>query len=159
MTTQNAIVNYKIGKAAFAIELQSDENAITGCRMLGRRNDGSAGAPRKGVMGAAAMQLKNYFAGRLNALEAPLALGGTEFQKMVWEAARTIPPGEVRSYAWLAAKVGNPRAVRAVASALGANPALLFVPCHRVLRSNGDLGGFSCGLEWKELLLEHERSR
>lgn len=158
MSTEKHVVPCKVGKTEFAVELRAENNEIIGCWMLGPRKVTADADKPKGVLGKAAVQLKNYFAGKTHSLDLPLKLKGTDFQQTVWEAARSIPPGETRSYMWLAQKVGNPRAVRAVASALGANPALLFVPCHRVLRSNGDLGGFSCGLEYKELLLQHEKA-
>lgn len=71
--------------------------------------------------------------------------GGSPFQQQVWAAARQIPAGETRSYAQLAQAMGHPGASRALANALGANPCLLFIPCHRVIRSDGRLGGFSAG--------------
>jgi O-6-methylguanine DNA methyltransferase len=157
MAEKNARINCEIAGTKFVVQLSGDGETLTGCWMLGRRT----AAPEvqlEGVLAEAAGQLQAYFAGETDVLDVALSLKGSEFQQRVWDAARTIPAGEVRSYSWLAQKVGNPRAVRAVASALGANPALLFVPCHRVLRSNGDLGGFSCGLEWKQLLLAHEKS-
>jgi O-6-methylguanine DNA methyltransferase len=80
----------------------------------------------------------------------------TAFQREVWQAARTIPYGETRSYKWLAEKVGKPKATRAVGSALGKNPLPVIVPCHRVIGSNGDLTGFRSGLDVKIRLLELE---
>lgn len=81
------------------------------------------------------------------------AIKGTPFQKRVWRAIATIPRGETRSYAWLARKVGNPKAYRAVAAACGANPLAPLIPCHRVIASDGSLGGFSGGLSLKRRLL------
>ena len=88
--------------------------------------------------------------------ELPLDLRGTAFQVKVWEALRAIPRGTTRSYAQVAADIGSPRAVRAVGSACGANPVALAVPCHRVLRSDGGLGGYRWGLATKEALLSAE---
>jgi len=81
---------------------------------------------------------------------------GTPFQQKVWRAIQTIPKGQTRSYTWLARKVGRPKAVRAVANACGANPYPIVVPCHRVIRSDGTLGGFSGGLKLKRKLLAAE---
>ncbi len=100
--------------------------------------------------------VRHYLEGTQRDLDAYLAPDGTPFQRAVWDATRGIPYGEVRSYAWVARQIGNPKGVRAVAQALGANPLLLFVPCHRVVRSNGDLGGFGCGLDIKLRLLSLE---
>ena len=88
----------------------------------------------------------------------PLDVRGTAFQEAVWQALKAIPPGETRSYGELAASVGNPAAVRAAGSACGANPVAVLVPCHRVRRSDGNLGGYAYGLERKRALLERERS-
>jgi methylated-DNA-[protein]-cysteine S-methyltransferase len=83
---------------------------------------------------------------------------GTPFQKRVWETTRKIPYGETRSYLWVAREMKRPRAARAVGQALGANPVPLIVPCHRVLTSSGDLGGFGGGVEMKRRLLQLESS-
>ena len=82
--------------------------------------------------------------------------GATGFQREVWQAARLIPRGETRSYAWLAGRIGRPLAARAVGQALGRNPLPVVVPCHRVLAADGKLGGFSGGLTMKKLLLRLE---
>lgn len=84
---------------------------------------------------------------------------GTEFQRQVWQVLRKIRPGQTRSYAEVAQRVGNPKAVRAVGGACGANPIPVFVPCHRVLAANRALGGFSGGLDWKRALLKREGIR
>ncbi len=86
-------------------------------------------------------------------------LQGTEFQKKVWAGLLAIPHGTTLSYASLAKKIGRPTAIRATASACGRNPVPLIIPCHRVVASDGGLGGFSGGLAWKRLLLGIEQSR
>ena len=78
------------------------------------------------------------------------------FEWDVWHCAKTIPFGETRSYGWIARKIGNPGAARAVGQALGANPWPLLVPCHRIIRTDGTIGGFSSGLKWKRYLLKYE---
>lgn len=88
----------------------------------------------------------------------PLDVQGTAFQEAVWQALRAIPPGETRSYAEIAAVVGKPGAVRAAGSANGANHVAVLIPCHRVIRSDGSLGGYAYGLEIKQKLLERERT-
>ncbi len=85
-----------------------------------------------------------------------LAPSGTEFQRRVWRAISAIPWGETRSYAWLAMKAGRPTAVRAAANACGANPLPIVIPCHRVIASDGSIGGFSSGLNLKRRLLAIE---
>ncbi|HUQ12972.1 MAG TPA: bifunctional DNA-binding transcriptional regulator/O6-methylguanine-DNA methyltransferase Ada [Novosphingobium sp.] len=86
----------------------------------------------------------------------PLDVKGTAFQEAVWRELRKIPPGETRSYAQIAAAAGNPKAVRAAGSANGANNVAVLIPCHRVVRSDGSLGGYAYGLEIKRKLLERE---
>jgi len=87
----------------------------------------------------------------------PLDVRGTAFQMQVWHALQKIPRGETRSYAEVARSIGRPEAIRAVASACGANPAALVVPCHRVVQSDGGLGGYHWGIERKRRLLGAER--
>ena len=87
----------------------------------------------------------------------PLDVAGTAFQEAVWRELRRIPPGETRSYAQIAAAVGHPSAVRAAGSANGANNVAVLIPCHRVVRSDGSLGGYAYGLQRKSALLERER--
>lgn len=98
-----------------------------------------------------------YFAGDIRAIDAiPVETGGTPFQQSVWHALRTIPAGRTASYGDIARAIGNPRAVRAVGRANGANPIPIVVPCHRVIGGTGSLIGYGGGLERKTWLLEHE---
>jgi AraC family transcriptional regulator of adaptative response/methylated-DNA-[protein]-cysteine methyltransferase len=99
----------------------------------------------------------DFLAEPKQALALPLDLRGSAFQIRVWDALRRIPPGQTRSYAELAAMVGAPRAVRAVARACAVNPVSLAVPCHRVVAADGALTGYRWGLERKRALLERER--
>jgi AraC family transcriptional regulator of adaptative response/methylated-DNA-[protein]-cysteine methyltransferase len=86
----------------------------------------------------------------------PVDVAGTAFQEAVWQELRRIPAGETRSYADIAAAVGKPKAVRAAGSANGANNVAVLIPCHRVVRSDGNMGGYAYGIERKEKLLERE---
>ena len=107
-----------------------------------------------------AAALAAYFAGDLRAIDAlEVEPEGTPFQRSVWAALRTIPAGTTWSYAQLARAVGHPTATRAVGAANGRNPIALVVPCHRVIASDGTLGGYGGGLEMKRWLLRHERSQ
>jgi methylated-DNA-[protein]-cysteine S-methyltransferase len=100
-----------------------------------------------------------YFAGDLAALdELTVKTAGTEFQRSVWAALRTIPAGETRTYGQLATAIGKPKAVRAAGLANGQNPVAVIVPCHRVIGANGTLTGYAGGLERKQWLLDHERA-
>jgi methylated-DNA-[protein]-cysteine S-methyltransferase len=101
--------------------------------------------------------LAEYFAGERTRFTLPLDIVGTPFQRQVWEALRTIPFGETRSYAEIAVHIGRPRAVRAVGAANGRNPLSIVAPCHRVIGSGGQLTGFAGGLEVKARLLAFEQ--
>lgn len=103
-----------------------------------------------------AKQIEAVIAGKLPAWKVPLDLRGTEFQKRVWKELARVPWGKTYSYSELAAKVGAPRAVRAVASACARNPVGIVVPCHRILRKGGGLGGYYWGLDRKRQLLKRE---
>jgi AraC family transcriptional regulator of adaptative response/methylated-DNA-[protein]-cysteine methyltransferase len=96
--------------------------------------------------------------GENTVIDLPLDIRATAFQKKVWEALRHIPKGETRSYAQLARDIGEPRAIRAVANACASNPVAVAVPCHRVVRSDGDLAGYRWGTERKKKLLQAERT-
>jgi len=110
--------------------------------------------------GQVADDVAAYFGGERVELACKLDLSGfTEFQREVWEAARKIGYGEIRSYKWVADTMGRPGAARAVGQALSKNPVPVIVPCNRVVRADGGLGGFGSGLRWKIMLLEMERRR
>lgn len=102
-------------------------------------------------------ELSQYFEGKLHVFKTPLYLLGSLFQKRVWEELQKIPYGETRSYAQLAATIGKPSAFRAVANANGANQFAIVIPCHRVINSNGELGGYGGGLPRKKWLIHHEK--
>jgi O-6-methylguanine DNA methyltransferase len=101
-------------------------------------------------------ELKAYFSGKLKRFKTPIQFVGTPFQMRVWQELENIPYGETRSYMEIAEAIGKPTAFRAVAQAIGANPLLLIVPCHRVINADGKLGGFSAGIHRKQWLLSHE---
>ena len=101
-------------------------------------------------------QLDEYFDGQRRDFHLPLRPEGTEFQKKVWQVLYHIPYGQVISYRELAARVGSPRAFQAVGQANGHNPLPILIPCHRVIAADGNLGGYSGGLERKRFLLHLE---
>ena len=103
--------------------------------------------------------IARYFAGDLTAIDSvPVQTAGTPFQRDVWSALREIPCGTTISYAALAARIGRPKAVRAVGLANGSNPVGVVVPCHRVIGSDGSLTGYGGGIERKRWLLRHEHA-
>ena len=113
---------------------------------------------RCAVLQAAATQIHEYLCGDRQVFDLPLDLRGTSFQKRVWQELVRIPFGVLVSYGAVAAAIGKPRAVRAVGGAIGRNPLLFVVPCHRVVGKNGDLTGFSAGMSHKRWLLAHEQA-
>ncbi|MBB6449628.1 methylated-DNA-[protein]-cysteine S-methyltransferase [Geomicrobium halophilum] len=102
-------------------------------------------------------ELEEYFGGLRESFTQPLDLHGTAFQREVWEILGQIIYGETYTYSGVAEQLGKPTALRAVASAIGANPVLIATPCHRVVRKNGSLSGYRGGLEMKRHLLEIEK--
>jgi methylated-DNA-[protein]-cysteine S-methyltransferase len=115
--------------------------------------------PDRGLLKEPARQLTAYFNGTLREFDTPVAPVGTPFQLAVWTALQQIPYGETVSYGELARRLGNPRAVRAVGLANGANPIAIVIPCHRVIGSNGSLVGYGGGLPIKQALLALERGQ
>jgi methylated-DNA-[protein]-cysteine S-methyltransferase len=104
-------------------------------------------------------RLNKYLSGQEVVFNDKLDLSdATVFQRQVWETTRLIPYGETRSYRWIAEQMKRPQAARAVGQALSRNPLLIIIPCHRVIASNGSLGGFKGGLETKKQLLKIEKS-
>jgi methylated-DNA-[protein]-cysteine S-methyltransferase len=102
-------------------------------------------------------QLLDYLAGRRDAFDVPLDFSqGTSFQRQVWRTLQRVPYGKLRSYRWIAARVGGPHYARAVGNAVGANPLPIVIPCHRIVAHNASLGGFSGGLSVKRKLLSLE---
>jgi methylated-DNA-[protein]-cysteine S-methyltransferase len=102
-------------------------------------------------------QLSDYFDGTLKEFHQPMQfLSGTDFEQRVWRSLIEVPYGETRTYKWLAERIGNPKAVRAVGHALGSNPIPIVLPCHRIIGSDGSLVGYTGGLDIKRRLLDLE---
>lgn len=115
-------------------------------------------APKQACLPQACAQLQEYFAGQRRAFDLPLHFKfGTEFQRQIWQALRSIPYGQTSQYATIASQAGRPAAVRAAGGAIGRNPMSVIVPCHRVIGRDGSLTGFSGGLHRKQALLALER--
>jgi methylated-DNA-[protein]-cysteine S-methyltransferase len=125
-------------------------------RIIERRFNGATLVEKSDAFGHAET-LARYFEGDVESIDAiKTAADGTDFQRAVWKALRTIPVGTTMSYGALARQIGQPAAVRAVGLANGANPIAIVVPCHRVIGSDGSLTGYGGGLEKKRWLLAHE---
>ncbi len=144
-TTERGVCAVRFGEndAALLRELKHD----LGAAEIHRDDQGLA---------SVAAQVKQLLAGSAATLNIPVDIQGTAFQQLVWETLRKIPSGETRSYAQVAATIGRPKAVRAVANACASNPVALVVPCHRVVQKNGSLAGYRWGVKRKKMLLEKE---
>ena len=119
---------------------------------------GESAQPLYGFPPAWVGAIAAYLAGRQRCLDLPLDIQATAFRMAVWNYLRTIPYGEVRTYTEVAAGIGSPKAVRAVGHACAVNPLAVIIPCHRVVRTTGELGGYRWGLWRKRALIELERS-
>lgn len=150
------------------IELAASNNGITAIVLpsstrTGEQNGHIPGSDSKSSDAAAAMltqarqQVIEYLGGKRRDFSVPVDMSqGTAFQRRVWRAILRIPYGRVRSYQWVAERVGGKQYARAVGMALGANPVPIIVPCHRIIAHDGSLGGFGCGLPMKRRLLRLE---
>jgi len=118
---------------------------------------GVVGSANNPVLQQGCAELDEYFAGKRKNFEVAIAFSGTPFQYRVWQELLKIPYGKTISYAELSCASGSPKAHRAAGSANGKNPIAIIIPCHRVISSNGGLGGYAYGLEAKKQLLELEK--
>ena len=136
-----------------AIERVSRASVVSRAKVSGRAKVSPRAARHADT---AVRQLREYFAGTRRKFTVPLHLEGTEFQQQAWAAMCGIRYGHTLSYAQQAKAIGKPKAVRAIGSANGANPVPIIVPCHRVIASDGSLGGYALGLAMKRYLLALE---
>jgi methylated-DNA-[protein]-cysteine S-methyltransferase len=137
------------------LEIEAAGNAIS--RLVFCETPGVAIKPDNRVLRQCCAELDEYFAGKRKEFDVKTTFGGTQFQHKVWKELLQIPYGKTISYAQLAKAAGNPKACRAAGSANGKNPVAIIIPCHRVIASNGSLGGYAYGLEVKKLLLNLEK--
>ena len=135
-------------------EIQGDENGISKIHVINEDVEISTKIPKE--LKEAVLQLQDYFDGKRTTFTFPLNPSGTDFQKKVWNELLHIPFGKTCSYLELSKKLGDVKAIRAVASANGKNPLWIVVPCHRVIGTDGSLTGYAGGLWRKKWLLEHE---
>lgn len=135
-------------------EIIGDENGIAVISVLDSEKEISSEIPE--ALKEAVAELKDYFEGKRNDFTFKLNPKGTDFQQRVWQELLNIPFGKTMSYLELSKKLGDVKAIRAVASANGKNPLWIVVPCHRVIGTDGSLTGYAGGLWRKKWLLEHE---
>lgn len=134
------------------------KNKISICRRLAKHLDSKLIVSSSPVIEETIKQLDTYFAGELIQFQLPLQLTGTDFQKQVWQTLQIVPYGQTLSYLELAHRIGNDKAVRAVANANAANALSIIIPCHRIIGTNGRLTGYAGGLAAKQALLNLEQS-
>ncbi len=146
----SVVLNTPLGTAL----IKGDEEGLVSISILNEEQEESGKIPD--ALHLAVVQLKEYFACERQAFQLQLNLQGTPFQKKVWEALQDIPYGKTTSYLELSRKLGDEKAIRAVAAANGKNQLWIVVPCHRVIGTDGSLTGYAGGLWRKKWLLEHE---
>ncbi|HUT80314.1 MAG TPA: methylated-DNA--[protein]-cysteine S-methyltransferase [Candidatus Bathyarchaeia archaeon] len=135
------------------LEIIGTKNSILSCNFTDEIKKEKADSD---ILHQAIIQIDEYFKGKRIIFDLKLDLIGTDFQKRVWQAVMQIPYGETISYKTLAQKIGNIKAVRAVGNANGKNPLSIFIPCHRVIGSDGSLIGYGGGLDRKKWLINFE---
>ena len=153
--TENKQIYYTYETPFGSMVIVSDGSAINAMYLENFKYcDGKKAADS--ITDLAAKQLEEYFSGKRCRFDVPLRPAGTAFQQSVWQGLISIPYGETRSYKQVAQMVGSANASRAVGMANNKNPIVIFLPCHRVIGSNGSLVGYAYGLEMKRKLLEME---
>lgn len=153
--TSSDLVGREMPSPVGPLTLVASERGLAGVYFEGRCQEVWR-AGESLVLDQAVAELEEYFAGKRTEFSVALATVGTDFQKAVWAALLTVPFGKTASYRDIAEKIENPKAVRAVGLANGANPVSIIVPCHRVIGANGGLTGYGGGLPRKTLLLALE---
>ncbi|MBF03397.1 MAG: cysteine methyltransferase [Flavobacterium sp.] len=146
---QTVFINTPLGTA----KIEGDTNGVS---VISIREEGKISKKIPIELKEVVLQLQEYFAGKRTQFNFELNPKGTDFQKKVWKALLEIPYGKTTSYLELSKKLGDVKAIRAVASANGKNPLWIVVPCHRVIGTDGSLTGYAGGLWRKKWLLEHE---
>ena len=135
------------------IKIPEDDGFITEIKLV---NDVGKSIEVNENLIQAQNEIEEYLKKERKVFDLPIKLKGTDFQKKVWNELLKIPYGETDSYFDIAKNINKEKALRAVGTAIGKNPLLIVVPCHRVINKNGNLGGFACGLEVKKKLLKTE---
>ncbi len=136
------------------IWLEEDNGCVSALRFANERLENESDTP---LLKECEKQLSEYFAGKRKDFDLPLAQSGTSFQEQAWEYMANIPYGKTVSYKEESVAIGKPKACRAVGSANGKNNIAIIVPCHRVIASDGSLGGYAYGIEIKKKLLALEQ--
>ncbi|MFC7356084.1 methylated-DNA--[protein]-cysteine S-methyltransferase [Jejudonia soesokkakensis] len=138
------------------LEIKGDSAGIASVVFLDPKIEMDFSSETPSVLANAMSQLSEYFKGERTQFDVKLAPEGTDFQKKVWRQLQQIAFGTTQNYQQIANLLGNPKVIRAAASANGKNPIAIIIPCHRVIGSDGSLTGYAGGLHRKKWLLEHE---
>ncbi|MDQ8189885.1 methylated-DNA--[protein]-cysteine S-methyltransferase [Roseibacillus persicicus] len=157
MKTNTLFLGREMDSPVGSLTLLASPNGLAGVYFEDRYEEEWV-AGESAFLDRAEKELGEYFSGQREVFEVALDPVGTDFQRAVWKALENIPFGEVVSYLAIAEAIGNPKAVRAVGLANGANPISIIVPCHRVIGANGKLTGYGGGLDRKRHLLVHEKA-
>ncbi len=144
------------GQGLYLLEFTQRKNLSKNISKLESEIKYSVAPNRSPVLDQISDELTHYFSGELKHFQTPFHLRGTPFQQRVWQQLKKIPHGKTISYAELAQKLNQPTAYRAVAGANSKNQLAILIPCHRVINSNGQLGGYAGGLTRKQWLFQHE---
>ena len=137
------------------LELKGDDAGIASVLFMDDASEKATSEIPKNLKDAA-LQLKEYFDGNRNSFNLILSPKGTDFQKRVWDELQQIQFGKTETYQKMANRLGDPKVIRAAASANGKNPISIIIPCHRVIGTDGSLTGYASGLHRKKWLLDHE---
>lgn len=165
MEIKSAIINTPLGdmlvvgsnKELYLLEFTDESKINTKLSRLSQVLGVDIASGNNIITSSIEREMTEYFAGNLKEFKTPLNLIGSNFRKKTWQALSNISYGSTKSYKQLAEDIGSPLACRAVANSNAANQIVIVVPCHRVINSSGTLGGYSCGLERKKYLLDHEK--
>ena len=157
MKTKSSLLGREIDSPVGKLTLLASEKGLAGIHFENRYHD-SWEQGQSSFLDQAESEMQQYFAEERTKFEVSLDPQGTDFQRSVWNELSKIPYGVVVSYLDIAKGIRNPKAVRAVGLANGANPISIIIPCHRVIGANGKLTGYGGGLERKQKLLKHEKA-
>lgn len=145
------------------LQLNAAKGFLTGCRItsdcLPAESFGEIKEEDREILSMASRWLDEYFSGRNPDFKIPVRAEGSDFRRQVWAGINSVPYGNTKSYKDLSLSIGRPGASRAVANACGCNPVIIFIPCHRIIRSDGSAGGYTPSPAIKEFLLSLEGRR
>jgi methylated-DNA-[protein]-cysteine S-methyltransferase len=156
MSQRTGVAQRSLRTSVGILRVTADDRGVVAVERVARSLAAAGSTKANRHAERAVRELREYFAGKRRRFTVKLHLAGTDFQRRAWAAMQEIPYGATISYGQQAKRIGKPRATRAVGTANGANPIPIIVPCHRVIASDGTLGGYALGLAMKRRLLALE---